>query len=222
MHGRKSLINPPLQNKKLELETPGVVNFSSLLSEMQRNSIDQPITSNMNFKRLGGMRNTDGPTIVISNKDIIKVFQWHETRLNTYKNALKLSQEKFEQMENYIKFLEKRIYKLENDTVYTDYTTLLLRDNSIRKIQSTFRWYKFRRSYNAILLQRWFRYKKNVIEVSDDVKKFFDDIKILREETRSMEDYLQSLNGSKALQLNKLKEIKDTMKKRLSRVKNMI
>ena len=189
---------------------------------MQRNSVEQPITSNMNFKRLGGLRNSDAPTIVMSHSDIIKVFQWHEIRLNTYKNALKLSQEKFEQMENYIKFLEKRIYKLENDTVYTDYTTLLLRDNSIRKIQSTFRWYKFRRSYNAILLQRWFRYKKNVIEVSDDVKKFFDDIKILREETRSMEDYLQSLNGSKALPLNKLKEIKDTMKKRLSRVKNMI
>ena len=168
------------------------------------------------------MRKHGGPTIVMGNADIIRVFKWHESRLNKYKKALELSQEKFEELENYINFLEKRLYRLENDTVYTDYTTLLSRDIAIRKIQSTWRWYKFKRSYNAILLQRWFRYKKNVIEVSDDVKKFFDDIKTLREETKNMEGYLQSLNSSKALPLNKLKEIKDTMKKRLSRVKNMI
>tara|TARA_Y100001970_G_C14249921_1_gene871059 strand:- start:2039 stop:3433 length:1395 start_codon:yes stop_codon:yes gene_type:complete len=223
-HGKRSIINPPLQKKELELQldTPGVVNFSSLLSDMQRNSTEQPITSNINFRRLGGMQTSDTPTIVMTNTDIIKVFRWHEERLNTYKGALNISKQKFEEVDNYIKFLEKRIWKLENDTVYTDYNTLVIRDNCIRKIQSTWRWYKFRRSYNAILLQRWFRYKKNVIEVSDDVKKFFEDMKLLREETKTMEGYLQSLNGSKALPLNKLKEIKNTMKQRLNRVKNMI
>lgn len=220
MHGRVARVNPPLQNKKLNLETPGVVNFQSLLYEMQRGS-DGNLSTNLNFRRLGGMRNSDGPIIVMSNSEIVKVFQWHETRLDSYKNALELCQEKFEEIENYSKFLEKRVHKLEDDTVYTDYKTMLIRDESVRKIQSTWRWYKFKMSYNAIILQRWFRYKKNVVEVSDDVKKFFDDIRILREEAAIAESYLLSLNGSKALPLAKLKEIKNKMKHRLDKVEKM-
>lgn len=220
MHGRQSRVNPPLQNKKLNLETPGVVNFQSLLHEMQRGN-DGNVVNNFNFRRLGGMRNNEGPVIVMTNSDVVKVFKWHETRLDKYKDALELCQEKFEEINNYTTFLEKRIHKLENDTVYTDYKTLLIRDESVRKIQSTWRWYKFKMSFNAILIQRWFRYKKNVTEVSDDVKKFFDDIRVLREEAAIAESYLLSLNSSKALPLSKLKEIKNKMKHRLDKVQKM-
>ena len=220
MHGRKSRVNPPLQNKKLNLETPGVVNFQSILHGLQRGD-EGKVTNNLNFRRLGGMINNNEPVIVMTNSDVVKVFKWHEIRLDSYKNALELCQEKFEEIENYSKFLEKRVSQLENNTVYTDYQTLLIRDECIRKIQSAWRWYKFRTSYNAILLQRWFRYKKNVLEVSGDVKKFFDDIRFLREEAAIAESYLLSLNGSKALPLNKLKEIKNKMKHRLDKVEKM-
>ena len=222
MHGRKMNINPPLQNKKLTLEEPGVVNFSSLLHEMQRNAVmSDPITNNINFRRLGGLKSSDTNQIVMPNSEVIKVFGWHETRLNQYKDALEFLDKKFEEMVNYTMFLEKRIYKLENDTVYTDYNTLLDRDNSIRKIQSTWRWYKFRRSVNAIFIQRWFRYKKNVVEVSDDVQKFLLNFRAMQEEAKNMEDYLLSLNSAKALPLNKLKQIKNKMKNRLTKVQNM-
>jgi hypothetical protein len=117
--------------------------------------------------------------------------------------------------------LEERLLKVENKTIYTDYDTLVIRDKSIRKIQSTWRRYKFITSYYAIRIQRWFRYKKNVACVQKDVKAFFDDLRQLQDEADKMQRYLKTFNQGEALPLDKLKKIKLTMEKRLSKVDDM-
>jgi hypothetical protein len=46
-------------------------------------------------------------------------------------------------------------------------------------------------------------------------------MKILQEETLLAKEYLSSLNSSKALPLDKLKEMKIKIKNRLTRIKNL-
>jgi len=219
MHSRSSNMNPALQARRLDLETPGVVNLNSLLSDMQR-GLEMETHANFSFRKLGGFRSGDEKLIMMSNKDIIRVFQWHETRLNKYKEALELSQNKFDNYQSYIQMMEDRLIRIENKTVYTDYDTLVVRDRSVRKIQSTWRRWKFMTSYYSIRIQRWFRYRKNVACVQEDVQAFFNNIKSLQDEAEKMKKYLGTFNQGEALPLDKLKRIKLTMEKRLNKVGN--
>ena len=216
MHSKIPFVNPPLQNNRFNLEVSQDGNLTNYVNNLKQKNKE----IKNKFRTLGSNYNTISQnTILMPTSEIIKIFGWHEARLNKYKEALEFCQNKFDEISNYNKFLEKRLIKLENDTVFTDYQTLLLRDVSIRKIQSTWRLYKFKISHKAILVQRWYRYKKNVSDVSNDVKNFFKDIKILQEETLLAKEYLSSLNSTKALPLDKLKEMKIKIKNRLTRIK---
>jgi uncharacterized protein YaaW (UPF0174 family) len=63
----------------------------------------------------------------------------------------------------------------------------------------------------VIKVQRWFRYVKNVRNVSNEVQEFIDNIAAVHAATSDINKFLLSLDSKKALPLQRLKEIKQKL-----------
>lgn len=155
------------------------------------------------------------PTEVISNYQTIKVLKWHEQRLDEYKQIIEQQEKKIKQMQNFSNELLENLVSMYYYTQYTDLGTVNHHTNNSRKIQSTWRFYKFKKSVAAIKLQRWYRYLKNVKAVSSEVQEFITDIMAVQEQTSDISKFLLSLDSKKALPLDRLKKIKEKLTKQM-------
>ena len=155
------------------------------------------------------------PTEVISNHQTIRVLKWHEQRLDEYKQIIDQQQKKLKQMQNFSNELLENLVSMYYHTQYTDLGTVEHHTNNSRKIQSTWRFYKFKKSVAAIKLQRWYRYLKNVKAVSSEVQDFISDIMAVQEQTSDISKFLLSLDSKKALPLDRLKKIKQKLTKQM-------
>ena len=167
----------------------------------------------LNFRRLGGL-NTDNNTVNFNRNQIVTVLKWHEQRINDYKNVIKTNGENIVLLNKKINKLVTYIDKKFNEPDYVDFSTIKSWNINSRKIQSTWRNHIFKKSVAAIKIQRWFRYKKNVEVVVDEVQEFLQELMQIRSEASQITTYLKGFDSKKALPLDKLRKIKKRMKER--------
>ena len=148
---------------------------------------------------------------VISATDALRVLKWHEQRLNDYVDVINKQQDIINKLAEHFDFYSENYTNMHFNSKYTDFNTIKLYDNKIRKIQSVWRNYKFRKSMSSIKIQRWFRYVKNVKNVSNEVQEFINNIAAVQKQTNDISNFLNSLDSKKALPLQRLKEIKQKL-----------
>lgn len=144
---------------------------------------------------------------IINPRDNVKVLKWHEQRLNDYIDIINIQKNQIDNLKKLVLELNKNVDSLYYNSIYKDINIIKLHDKSIRKIQSTWRFYKFRISYNAIKLQRWYRYIKNVKNVANEVEEFIVNISNIKKQTTDISKFLSSFNSKQALPLERLREI---------------
>ena len=143
---------------------------------------------------------------IINPRDNVRVLKWHEQRLNDYIDIINIQKNQIDNLKKIVLELNKNVDSLYYNSIYKD-INIKLHDKSIRKIQSTWRFYKFRISYNAIKLQRWYRYIKNVKNVANEVEEFIVNISNIKKQTADISKFLSSFNSKQALPLERLREI---------------
>lgn len=148
---------------------------------------------------------------VISATDALKVLKWHEERLNNYVDIINKQQEYIDKLTDRFNFYSENYISMYFNSKYSDLNTIILHDKSIRKLQSTWRYYTFQKAFASIKVQRWFRYVKNVKNVSDEVQEFINNIAAVQKQTNDISKFLSSLDSKKALPLQRLKEIKQKL-----------
>ena len=148
---------------------------------------------------------------IISATDALKVLKWHERRLDNYVDIINKQQEFIDKLTDHFNFYSENYPSMYFNSKYSDLNTIKLHDKSIRKIQATWRYYTFSQSLASIKVQRWFRYVKNVKNVSDEVQEFINNIAAVQKQTNDISKFLSSLDSKKALPLQRLKEIKQKL-----------
>ena len=144
----------------------------------------------------------------INGNQALQILKWHEKRLDDYADVINTQQEFIDKLTNTIEYYSENYSALYFNSLYKDLNTIKLQDISIRKIQSIWNTYMFRKSVAAIKVQRWFRYVKNVKNVSEEVQEFIENIAAVHAATSDINNFLLSLDSKKALPLQRLKEIK--------------
>lgn len=182
---RQQKLNPSLLKKN---------NKNNILKKTDKNDLDK-------------LNNTT----VISAPDALMVLKWHEQRLNDYVDVINKQQDFINMLTQDYRFLTENYNNMYFKSKYTDFNTIKLHDNKIRKIQYFWNKYMFRKNVSAIKIQRWFRYVKNVKNVSDEVQEFIKQFAAVQKQTNDISKFLNSLNSKKALPLEKLKEIKQKL-----------
>lgn len=179
-------------------------------------SLKPPPVPARNFSRLAGLRTAGVSTF--DTDQILKVLGWHEQRILEYKQTQTTLYSVVKSMANDISVLKNVLKQVIKERDYIDFSTLKHNDNMIRKIQSTWRFYNFRRCCFAIKVQRWFRYKKNVRDVAAEVKDVINNIMSVKAEARQISSFLATLNSKKALPLDKLRKIKAKIERKHNRL----
>jgi len=187
-------------NRNILKETQKKLNPSLL----KKKPTDAPIKKNENEKM-----NTSATSI--NGNKALQILKWHERRLDDYAEVINKQQEFIDKLTSTIEFYSENYTSLYYNSIYKDYETIKIHDINIRKIQSTWNHYVFRKSVSAIKVQRWFRYVKNVKNVSDEVQEFITNIAAVHEATKDINKFLLSLDSKKALPLDRLKEIKQKL-----------
>jgi len=147
----------------------------------------------------------------ITGNQALQILKWHEKRLDDYADVINKQQEFINKLTNSIEYYSENYNTLYYNSLYKDLDTIKNQDISIRKIQSKWNFYKFRKSMAVIKVQRWFRYVKNVRNVSNEVQEFIDNIAAVHAATSDINKFLLSLDSKKALPLQRLKEIKQKL-----------
>ena len=148
---------------------------------------------------------------IISATDALKVLKWHEERLNNYVDIINKQQEFIDKLTDHFNFYSENYPSMFFNSKYSDLNTIKIHDKSIRMLQATWRYYTFRKALASIKVQRWFRYVKNVKNVSDEVQEFINNIAAVQKQTNDISKFLSSLDSKKALPLQRLKEIKQKL-----------
>jgi len=147
----------------------------------------------------------------ISASRALQVLKWHESRLDDYENIINNQKIVIEKLTETLNFYTENYTSLFFNSKYKDLNTIKLQDISIRKIQAVWNYYTFRKNVSAIKVQRWFRYVKNVKNVSQEVQDFINNIAAVQAATSDINKFLLSLDSKKALPLDRLKEIKQKL-----------
>jgi hypothetical protein len=151
--------------------------------------------------------------VEISNVESLKVLKWHEQRLNEYIEIMNQQNEQIKNLNNLVNNMSKNMNLINFKVEYPDFNTIKSRDIMIRKIQSTWFYYKFKKSFNSIKIQRWYRYVKNVRNVAIEVQEFINDMVNIQKQTSNISKFLSSLDSKKALPIERLKNIKEKLSK---------
>ena len=186
-------------NRNILKETQQKLNPSLL-----KNKPEPPIKKNEKEK-------IDVSSSSINGNQALQILKWHEKRLDDYADVINTQQEFIDKLTNTIEYYSENYSALYFNSLYKDLNTIKLQDISIRKIQSIWNIYMFRKSVAAIKVQRWFRYVKNVKNVSEEVQEFIENIAAVHAATSDINNFLLSLDSKKALPLQRLKEIKQKL-----------
>jgi hypothetical protein len=192
----------------------GKINFQrSILTTRQKKlnptliKPPSPISNKIKRKPEVDVKDSEG----ISGHQSLKVLKWHEQRLDEYKQIIDQQDKKIKEMQEFSNNLLENLVSTFYFTQYTDFNTVKHHDNMIRKIQSTWRFYKFKKSIVSVKIQRWYRYLKNVKAVSSEVQEFITDIMTVKQQTSDISKFLLSLDSKKALPLERLKIMKQKL-----------
>jgi len=184
------------------IETQNKLNPSLLIKKNKR-------ISNNSKKKV----NNKNENIEMTNSESLKVLKWHEQRLNEHIDIINQQNEQIVNLNKLVNLLNETINLFNFKLEYPNFEVIKTRDNMIRKIQSTWRYYKFKKSVSSIKVQRWYRYVKNVKNVANEVQEFINEIFDIQKQTSNISKFLSSLDSKKALPLDRLKIIKQRLNK---------
>ena len=219
-YSRTKLQNNNLINKT-HVDNFNLYNIKNKIKNRQHN-VNPALTRNDVVRNFSTSINNEPVEDVctIINKQIFTVLNWHEQRLNKFIENEKILNQTIGQLKNELDGIKKNMKNINSQKYYLDFTTLRLNDRKVRVIQSSWRYYKFKRSLFAVKIQRWYRYKKHVKDAADEVAIMVNNIINMQNEAAQIAEYLSSLNGKQKLPLQKLHLIREKIMNRQKSLKN--